>query len=233
MFARVGARVARAAVASAPVVGSAVTSGGSLCNVYNNNTSRGVAAGAGALGASLLGRRAGAGGAAAARRGFASESSSSAKEAVKEAMEEPSVIGNVIDGMMTVGTVFGLGVLGAVGVSYYAQTTDELEKAVEKGEHVPAALKGTPLEPGVDFLFFNLVEFRQWADGQAHFFLDPVSDKLLPDHPANASYIPHTLVGFWLVHFSPRCCRALKHGAIDDSQHGPRDQPDTREWRQP
>lgn len=132
-----------------------------------------------------MGRRAG--GAAGLRRGCASE-------AGKEAVPEPSVIGNIIDSVMTIGTVAGFGVMCGVGVSYYAQTTEELEKTVEKDEHVPSALKGTPLEQALDFVFVNLVEFRQWADGQAHFFLDPVSDKLLPDHPANSSYIPHTLV---------------------------------------
>lgn len=126
------------------------------------------------------------------RRGFASEESSA--EAAKEAVEGPSVIGNIIDGITTAGTVAVLGVMGAVGVSYYAQTTDELEKMVESGEHVPAAVKGTPLQQALDYLFHNLLEFRQWADGQVHFLLDPVSDKLLPDHPANATYIPHTLV---------------------------------------
>ena len=128
------------------------------------------------------------GGTGGARRGCASES------AAKEGVEEPSVIGNIVDSVTTAGTVAGVCVLGAVGVNYYAQTTQELGEMMSKQEHVPSALKGTPLQGALDFVFDNLLEFRQWADGQAHFYLDPVSDKLLPDHPANASYIPHTLV---------------------------------------
>jgi|UniRef100_A0A7S0XE65 import inner membrane translocase subunit TIM50 len=184
MFARAGARLARAALSSATA--PAVTSGS--CSQSSLYVSIAPRVAAGSLG-SLLGRRAG--GAAAARRGCASGSGASA---ANEAVKEPSALANVIDGLTTAGIVAGLGVMGAVGVAYYAQTTEELEKAVEKGEHVPAALKGTPLEQAADVGFVKLLEFRLWADGQARYFLDPVSDKLLPDHPADASYIPHTLV---------------------------------------
>ena len=202
MFSRVGARLARAAVASscgaaASSAAGAVTGGSGGIGMCFGNNNR-IAAGS--LSA-MVGRRVGGGGGvggcgfggagAAARRGCASESA--AKEAAVS-VEENSVIGNVIDTVTTAGTVAGMAVMGAVGVSYYVQTTEELEKTVEKGEHVPSAIKGTPLQQAVDYVFVNLVEFRQWADGQAHFFLDPVSDKLLPDHPANATYIPHTLV---------------------------------------
>ena len=179
--------MARAAVvsscgAAASSAAGAVTGSGGMCFGNNNRIV------AGSMSA-MVGRRVGGGGGfggggfggtgAAARRGCASESA--AKEA---AVEENSVIGNVIDTITTAGTVAGMAVMGAVGVSYYVQTTEELEKTVEKGEHVPSAIKGTPLQQAVDYVFVNLVEFRQWADGQAHFFLDPVSDKLLPDHPA-------------------------------------------------
>jgi import inner membrane translocase subunit TIM50 len=81
-----------------------------------------------------------------------------------------------------------------VGASWYLQTTDELERTVKAREHVPEQLRDTPLEKAADAAFENLLEFRRWADEQAHNYLDPVSDKLLPDHPPEAAYVPHTLV---------------------------------------
>ena len=39
-----------------------------------------------------------------------------------------------------------------------------------------------------------MLEFRQFIDEKSSHYLDPISDKLLPDHPPDAMYIPHTLV---------------------------------------
>lgn len=122
------------------------------------------------------------------RRGCASEAGGA------PAAERPTVISHVVDTLQTVGTVLGLGVGATVGASMYLQTTDELEKTVEAGDHVPGALRATPLEPPIEYAARNLLEFRKWMDDQAHNYLDPVSDKLLPDHPPNLQYVPHTLV---------------------------------------
>ena len=120
-------------------------------------------------------------------RGYASEAGAAAKE-------EPTVISNVVDTVSAAGTALGLAVATAVGASWYLQTTDELERTVKAREHVPEQLRDTPLEKAADAAFENLLEFRRWADEQAHNYLDPVSDKLLPDHPPEATYVPHTLV---------------------------------------
>jgi import inner membrane translocase subunit TIM50 len=120
-------------------------------------------------------------------RGYASEAGAAAKE-------EPTVISNVVDTVSAAGTALGLAVATAVGASWYLQTTDELERTVKAREHVPGTLKDTPIEPAIDAAFEKLLEFRVWADEQAHNYLDPVSDKLLPDHPPEVSYVPHTLV---------------------------------------
>ena len=120
-------------------------------------------------------------------RGYASEAGAAAKE-------EPTVISNVVDTVSAAGTALGLAVATAVGASWYLQTTDELERTVKAREHVPEMLRDTPLERAADAAFENLLEFRRWADEQAHNYLDPVSDKLLPDHPPEAAYVPHTLV---------------------------------------
>jgi import inner membrane translocase subunit TIM50 len=120
-------------------------------------------------------------------RGYASEAGAAAKE-------EPTVISNVVDTVSAAGTALGLAVATAVGASWYLQTTDELERTVKAREHVPEQLRDTPLEKAADAAFENLLEFRRWADEQAHNYLDPVSDKLLPDHPPEAAYVPHTLV---------------------------------------
>ena len=120
-------------------------------------------------------------------RGYASEAGAAAKE-------EPTVISNVVDTVSAAGTALGLAVATAVGASWYLQTTDELERTVKAREHVPATVKDTPIEPAIDAAFEKLLEFRRWADEQAHNYLDPVSDKLLPDHPPEMSYVPHTLV---------------------------------------
>ena len=120
-------------------------------------------------------------------RGYASEAGAAAKE-------EPTVISNVVDTVSAAGTALGLAVATAVGASWYLQTTDELERTVKAREHVPATVKDTPIEPAIDAAFDKLLEFRRWADEQAHNYLDPVSDKLLPDHPPETSYVPHTLV---------------------------------------
>ena len=120
-------------------------------------------------------------------RGYASEASKAAKE-------EPTVISRVVDTVSAAGTALGLAVATAVGASWYLQTTDELERTVKAREHVPETLRDTPLEHAADAAFENLLGFRRWADEQAHNYLDPVSDKLLPDHPPNAPYVPHTLV---------------------------------------
>ena len=121
------------------------------------------------------------------RRGYASEAGAPAEE-------QSNVMSNVMDTVGSIGTVLGLAVGAAVGASYYTQTTEELEASVKAGDHVPSAIRGTPLQEPVEYAFANLLEFRQWADEQAHKYLDPVSDKLLPDHPPDAPYIPHTLV---------------------------------------
>ena len=123
------------------------------------------------------------------RRGCASEAAAGAA-----AKEEPTVISRVVDTVSAAGTALGCLVATGVGVSWYLQTTGELEKTVQAGGHCPYVLKGTPAEQVVDLLFHNLVEFRQWTDQQAHTYLDPVSDKLLPDHPPEIQYVPHTLV---------------------------------------
>jgi len=120
-------------------------------------------------------------------RGYASEAGAAAKE-------EPTVISNVVDTVSAAGTALGLAVATAVGASWYLQTTDELERTVKAREHVPEQFRDTPLEKAADAAFENLLEFRRWADEQAHNYLDPVSDKLLPDHPPEAAYVPHTLV---------------------------------------
>ena len=104
------------------------------------------------------------------------------------------MISNVVDTVSAAGTALGLAVATAVGASWYLQTTDELERTVKAREHVPEQLRDTPLEKAADAAFENLLEFRRWADEQAHNYLDPVSDKLLPDHPPEATYVPHTLV---------------------------------------
>jgi import inner membrane translocase subunit TIM50 len=119
-----------------------------------------------------------------------------AEATAAEAVEAPTMFGNIMDGISTVGAVAGTLVLGGLGVSYYAQTTEELARKMIKGEQIPAALKerAPPLAEALEFGFEKLLEFRQWTDGQASFYLDPVSDKLLPDHPPNSAYIPHTLV---------------------------------------
>ncbi|MDA9099400.1 HAD family hydrolase [bacterium] len=121
-------------------------------------------------------------------RGCASEASAASTK------QEPTVISNVVDTVSAAGTAVGALVGCGIGVSWYLQTTDELKKTVDSEAHVPDALKGTPLEQVVDLVFNNLLEFRQWADEQAHTYLDPVSDKLLPDHPPEIQYVPHTLV---------------------------------------
>ena len=120
-------------------------------------------------------------------RGYASEAGAAAKE-------EPTVISNVVDTVSAAGTALGLAGAPPGGGSWYLQTTDELERTVKAREHVPEMLRDTPLERAADAAFENLLEFRRWADEQAHNYLDPVSDKLLPDHPPGAAYVPHTLV---------------------------------------
>lgn len=122
------------------------------------------------------------------RRGLSTESAS------KAGAEEQGIMATVVDTVSTMGTAVGCLVGATIGVSYYTHSTKQLEEALEKGEHVPGALKDTPLKQALDYAFGHLLEFRQWADGLRHQYLDPVSDKLLPDHPPNAVYIPHTLV---------------------------------------
>ena len=122
------------------------------------------------------------------RRGLSSESAS------KAGAEENGIMATVVDTVSTVGTAVGCLVGAGIGVSYYTHSTKQLEEAVETGELVPNALKDTPAKQALDYAFGHLLEFRQWSDGLRHQYLDPVSDKLLPDHPPNAVYIPHTLV---------------------------------------
>ena len=122
------------------------------------------------------------------RRGLSSESAS------KAGAEENGIMATVVDTVSTVGTAVGCLVGAGIGVSYYTHSTKQLEEAVENGELVPNTLKDTPAKQALDYAFGHLLEFRQWSDGLRHQYLDPVSDKLLPDHPPNAVYIPHTLV---------------------------------------
>ena len=91
---------------------------------------------------------------------------------------------------LAVGTVAGV----VVGGSMYAQTTKELEASVEANEHVPTLARGTVIERPCSEFIVRLLRFRKWMDDQSHNYLDPISDKLLPDHPPHAEYIPHTLV---------------------------------------
>ena len=115
-------------------------------------------------------------------------------DAREEAAKAPTTASKISDGLGTAALVVGAGVGCVVGGSMYASTTEELAKRVEAGEHVPTTMRGTPLEGAYGGLVEQVLKFRQWMDDQSHNYLDPISDKLLPDHPAQAEYIPHTLV---------------------------------------
>ena len=84
---------------------------------------------------------------------------------VKAGAEEQGVMATVVDTVSTMGTAVGCLVGATIGVSYYTHSTKQLEEALEKGEHVPGALKDTPLKQALDYAFGHLLEFRQWADG--------------------------------------------------------------------
>ena len=100
----------------------------------------------------------------------------------------------ISDGLGTAALVVGTAAGCVVGASTYASTTEELAERVEKKEHVPGFFRGTPLEGPYGGFVEQLLALRRWMDDQSHNYLDPISDRLLPDHPPQAEYIPHTLV---------------------------------------
>jgi import inner membrane translocase subunit TIM50 len=102
--------------------------------------------------------------------------------------------GKISDGLGSAALVVGAVTGCVVGASTYASTTEELRERVEKKEHVPTFLRGSPVEGAYGGFIEQLLALRQWMDDQSHNYLDPISDKLLPDHPPQAEYIPHTLV---------------------------------------
>lgn len=111
-----------------------------------------------------------------------------------EAEGEAAKTGTLSDRLGTVALVVGTLAGSVVGASTYASTTEELRREVEANEHVPKALRETPLGGVYGGAIERLLALREWMDDQSHNYLDPISDKLLPDHPPQAEYIPHTLV---------------------------------------
>jgi mitochondrial import inner membrane translocase subunit TIM50 len=102
--------------------------------------------------------------------------------------------GKISDALGTVALIAGTIAGAIVGGSMYVETTQELEASVDANEHVPSTFRGTVIEKPYSDFMIRLLLFRQWMDDQSHNYLDPISDKLLPDHPPQAEYIPHTLV---------------------------------------
>ena len=98
-------------------------------------------------------------------------------------------IGQAFDFLSAVALVCATAVAAVAGASYYVQTTEELEKKVKGKE-----FEKESVVPGAQQFAEYLLEFRQFIDEKSSHYLDPISDKLLPDHPADAVYIPHTLV---------------------------------------
>ena len=98
-------------------------------------------------------------------------------------------IGQAFDFLSAVALVCATAVAAVAGASYYVQTTEELEKKV-KGKDFEKEIA----VPGAQRFAEYLLEFRQFIDEKSSHYLDPISDKLLPDHPPDAMYIPHTLV---------------------------------------
>ena len=125
-----------------------------------------------------------------------------AAEAAEEAANEPTALTRVLETIATIATVAGVVVAGAVSSNFYAQTTNELDASIKAGTHVPFVLRGTPLEDPVDQGYHALLEFRRWADGQKHVYLDPISDKLLPDHPVGIPSLPRIFVRFRYISWS-------------------------------
>ena len=98
-------------------------------------------------------------------------------------------IGQAFDFLSAVALVCATAVAAVAGASYYVQTTEELEKKV-RGKDFEKEIA----VPGAQRFAEYLLEFRQFIDEKSSHYLDPISDKLLPDHPPDAMYIPHTLV---------------------------------------
>ena len=67
-------------------------------------------------------------------------------DAREDAARAPTTASKISDGLGTAALVVGAGVGCVVGGSMYASTTEELARRVEAGEHVPTAMRGTPLE---------------------------------------------------------------------------------------
>jgi len=130
-----------------------------------------------------------------AATGDAALAGTTARRALSTGREDAKeMAGKISDGLGTVALVVGAAVGCVVGGSMYASTTEELAESVEKKTHVPSALRGTPVEGAYGGIIEQVLALRQWMDDQSHNYLDPISDKLLPDHPPQAEYIPHTLV---------------------------------------
>lgn len=111
-----------------------------------------------------------------------------------DAADAPPKKGTLSDRLGTVALVVGACAGAVVGGSTYASTTEELAAEVARKEHVPAVLRGSALGDAYGGFVERLLALRRWMDDQSHNYLDPISDKLLPDHPPQAEYIPHTLV---------------------------------------
>ena len=130
-----------------------------------------------------------------AATGDAALAGTTARRALSTGREDAKeMAGKISDGLGTVALVVGAAVGCVVGGSMYASTTEKLAESVEKKTHVPSALRGTPVEGAYGGIIEQVLALRQWMDDQSHNYLDPISDKLLPDHPPQAEYIPHTLV---------------------------------------
>ena len=98
-------------------------------------------------------------------------------------------IGQAFDFLSAVALACATAVAAVAGASYYVQTTEELEKKVKEKD-----FEKESVVPGAQQFAEYLLEFRQFIDEKSSHYLDPISDKLLPDHPPDAVYIPHTLV---------------------------------------
>ena len=125
-----------------------------------------------------------------AATGDAALAGTTARRALSTGREDAKeMAGKISDGLGTVALVVGAAVGCVVGGSMYASTTEELAESVEKKTHVPSALRGTPVEGAYGGIIEQVLALRQWMDDQSHNYLDPISDKLLPDHPPQAEYI--------------------------------------------
>jgi len=123
-------------------------------------------------------------------RKFLLEEEEEEEEDPNNPMKPKGPIGQAVDFMSAIALMCATAVAAVVGASYYMQTTKELEKTVEEKDF-GQVLNNVPF---VNEFSKNLLMFRKFIDEKSSPYLDPISDKLLPDHPSDAQYIPHTLV---------------------------------------